>query len=71
MSSLVKKRLGKSAEETPVMQTQEKPILQKPFSKTYTLYGTHNRRDAIIALIQQQHRGEPFVVPFVPYVTAV
>ena len=45
----------------------EAPAVQKSFSKSYNLYGSKNRRDAIIALIQQQHRGEPFVAPFVAH----
>ena len=71
MSSFVKKRVGKSVEEAPVLRVQEKPVLQKPFSKTYNLYGDKNRRDAIVALIQHQHRGEPFVVPFVAHLQQI
>ena len=47
-----------------------KPI-QQSFSKTYLLYGIKNRRDAIIALVQQQHGGEPFVAPFVVHMKEV
>jgi hypothetical protein len=71
MSSVLKKRNGKSVDQIPVMHVQEKPTLQKPFSKTYNLYGDRNRRDAIIALIQQQHRGDPFVVPFVSHLQKI
>ena len=48
-----------------------KPVLQKPFSKTYNLYGFENRRDAIIALLRQQHRGEPFLDPFIGHLQKI
>ena len=35
--------------------------------KTYLLFGPKKRRDAIIALVEQRHAGEPFVVPFIAY----
>ncbi len=58
-----------------VRRTQVSPIGTKPiqqsFAKTYLLFGVKNRRDAIIALVQQQHGGEPFVGPFVVHMKEV
>jgi len=58
-----------------VRRTQVSPIGSRPvqpsFTKTYLLYGVKNRRDAIIALVQQQHGVEPFVGPFVAHMKEV
>ena len=58
-----------------VRRTQVSPIgsrpVQQSFAKTYLLYGVKNRRDAIIALVQQQHGGEPFAAPFVAHMKEV
>ena len=67
MSKLTK-RTPKDAETTAAPYMVKEPVtVQKSFTKTYKLFGEERRRDAIIALIQHQHRSEPFVVPFVAH----
>jgi hypothetical protein len=70
MSKLTKKTPKETnmVTETPFMV---KEPIQKSFTKTYKLYGEDRRRDAIIALIQQQHRGELFVAPFVTHLKMI
>jgi len=41
--------------------------IQKAFDKTYLLFGIKNRRDGIIALVEQRHSDQPFVIPFVEH----
>jgi hypothetical protein len=67
MSKLTKKT-PKEFNTTPALFIVNEPAtVQKSFAKTYKLFGEEKRRDAIIALIQHQHRSEPFVVPFVTH----
>lgn len=64
----------KVKEEPPVEAVtfkNEKKVAQKAFSKTYRLFGTKGRRDAIIAIIKQQHSSEPFVAPFVDHLNKI
>ena len=49
----------------------EKKVVQKAFRKTYRLFGTKGRRDAIIAIIRQQHGSDPFVAPFVDHLNKI
>lgn len=37
------------------------------YEKTYLLFGLKKRRDAIIALVEQRHAGEPFVAPLITH----
>lgn len=66
---------GNQPRTMSVRRTQVSPIGTKPiqqsFAKTYLLFGVKNRRDGIIAAIQQQHGGEPFVAPFVVHMKEV
>ena len=39
--------------------------------KTYLLFGLKKRRDAIIALVEQRHGGEPFVGPFISHMKKI
>lgn len=77
MSSLTGKPKNAAIIETEALSSVSmkskpaSPAVQKAFSKTYNLYGIEKRRDAIIALIQQQHRGEPFVAPFVAHLQKI
>jgi hypothetical protein len=74
MSSLTKRAVqqkGQGQEVETMRDRQKAPAVQQPFTKTYRLFGTEKRRDAIIALIQQQHRGEPFVAPFVEHLKKI
>ena len=59
------------AEALSIKTKPASPVVQKSFTKTYNLFGSEKRRDAIIALIQQQHRGDPFVVPFVAHLLQI
>ena len=54
-----------------VVFKNEKKVVQKAFSKTYRLFGTKGRRDAIIAIIKQQHGSEPFVVAFIDHLNKI
>lgn len=69
----MKSAKGTSDESEPVIMREKPagPTVQKAFSKTYNLYGSEKRRDAIVALIQQQHRGELFVAPFVAHLQKI
>jgi hypothetical protein len=63
----------KVKEDPPVSPIfkNDKKVAQKAFSKTYRLFGTKGRRDAIIAIIKQQHSSEPFVAPFVDHLNKI
>jgi hypothetical protein len=81
MSSLTKRNSKGSKQTNETNETNEtnktnitfhsKEVLQKSFTKTYRVFGEDRRRDAIIALIQHQHRGEPFVAPFVAHLMKI
>jgi len=74
MSSLTSKpktAVPVEAEAISMKAKSASPVVQKPFTKSYNLFGSEKRRDAIVALIQQQHRGEPFVVPFVAHLKQI
>jgi hypothetical protein len=67
MSKLTKKTPNEATTTPTPFIVKEPTTFQKSFTKTYKLFGEEKRRDAIIALIQHQHRSEPFVVPFVAH----
>jgi hypothetical protein len=72
MPSLVKRTLFDEDPTPAIMQDKkEPPAVQKPFTKTYRIYGDAGRRDAIIALLKQQHRGEPFLQPFMDHLLKI
>jgi hypothetical protein len=67
-------RQKKVKEDPPVVALafkNEKKVAQKAFSKTYRLFGTKGRRDAIIATIRNQHGSEPFVAPFIDHLNKI
>lgn len=75
MSSLTKRNSRNTNETNETNKINitfhSKEVLQKSFTKTYRVFGEDKRRDAIIALIQHQHRGEPFVAPFVAHLMKI
>jgi hypothetical protein len=71
MSKLTKKTPKESIVTPTPFKVNEPVTVQKSFTKTYKLFGEERRRDAIIALIQHQHRSEPFVVPFVAHLKMI
>lgn len=46
-------------------------VKQKAFTQTYNLFGLHGHRDNIIALLNQRHRGEPFLEPFTAHLKKI
>jgi hypothetical protein len=55
---------------THVNLIRTQPV-QPSFEKTYLLFGLKNRRDSIIALVEQRHSGEPFGPPFADHMKKI
>jgi hypothetical protein len=58
-------------EETISQQEKREEVKQKAFTQTYNLFGLHGHRDNIIALLNQRHRGEPFLNPFTAHLKKI
>ena len=74
MSKLTQRKAEKAEKvQGDILVSQEKKddIKQKAFTQTYNLFGFAGHRDNIIALLNQRHRGEPFLAPFTAHLKKI
>jgi hypothetical protein len=45
--------------------------MENPFQKTHLLYGLKKRRDAIITLVEDRYKEEPFAAPFIEHMKKI